>query len=65
MAKGKTKGGAWSKDEMKVLKSMFRSTSTKEVAGKLGRTVASVQTKATALGLRKTKKYLKSIGRAK
>ena len=48
MAKRKQKSGEWSKDEVKVLKKMFRSTS-----------------KATALGLKKTKKYLKSIGRAK
>jgi len=63
MAKQKT--GEWSKDEVKVLKQTFRNSSTKEVAEKLGRSVASVQAKASALGLTKTRKYLKSIGRAK
>ena len=65
MAQQKHKSGEWSKDELKLLKKMFRSASTKEVAEKLGRTARSVQNKASALGLKKTKKYLKSIGRAK
>lgn len=65
MAKRRQKSGRWSKDEVKLLKHMFRSTSTAEVARKLGRRVPSVQAKATKLGLKKTKKYLKSIGRAK
>ena len=65
MAKRKQKAGAWSKDEVKRLKKMFRNTSTKEVAEKLGRAEKSVQAKATKLGLKKTRKYLKSIGKAK
>ena len=64
VAKKKLGAGEWSKDEVKLLKKMFRNTSTKEVAQELGRSAASVQSKATALGLKKTKKYLKSIGRA-
>ncbi len=65
MAKPKLRSGAWSKDEVKLLKQVFRSTSTAGVAKKLRRTVSSVQNKARVLGLKKTKKYLKSIGRAK
>ena len=65
MAKRKLKSGAWSTDEVKLLKQMFRSISTAGVAKKLRRKVPSVQAKATQLGLKKTKKYLKSIGRAK
>ena len=65
MAKRKLKSGAWSKDEVNLLKQMFRSMSTQAVARKLRRAVPSVQAKATKLGLKKTKKYLKSIGRAK
>lgn len=57
------KSGAWSKAEVKQLKKAFRSQSTAEVARELGRSVNSVQAKATALGLTKTKKYLKLIGR--
>lgn len=64
MAKARSKSGAWSKDEVKRLKRMFRNMRTTEVARALGRSVASVQSKATALGLTKTKKYLKSICRA-
>ena len=65
MAKRKPKAGEWSKDEVKLLKQLFRSTSTKEVAEKLGRTPSSVQNKASALGLKKKRNYLKSIGRAR
>ena len=57
--------GAWSKDELKMLKKLFRNTSTKEVAEALGRSATSVQAKASTLGLKKTKTYLKSIGRSK
>jgi len=53
----------WSKSEIRLLKKLFRNMSTADVARELDRTVSSVQTKATVLGLRKTKKYLKSIGR--
>ena len=65
MAKQKLKSGEWSKDEMKLLKQLFHSTSTAEVAKKLNRKAASVQSKAAMLGLKKTKKYLRSIGKAK
>ena len=65
MAKRKLKSGVWSKDEVRQLKQMFQSTSTKQVAEKMGRDVNSVQNKARALGLKKTQKYLKSIRKAK
>ena len=52
----------WSKSEIRLLKKLFRNMSTTDVASELGRTVSSVRAKATVLGLRKTKKYLKSIG---
>ena len=55
----------WSKDELRMLKKLFRNTSTKEVAEALGRSATSVQAKASALGLKKTKKYLKSVGLSK
>ena len=57
--------GEWSKNEVKILKKIHRSTSTKEVAAKLGRKIKSVEAKASQLGLKKTKKYLKSVGLAK
>ena len=59
-----TVSGRWSKEEVRALKKIFRNRSTAEVAKELGRSAASVQAKASGLGLRKTKKYLKSSGRA-
>ncbi len=56
--------GVFSKNEVKILKKMFRSTSTKAVAAKLNRNMKSVDNKASQLGLKKTKKYLKSVGLA-
>ena len=53
--------GVFSKNEVKILKKMFRSTSTKKVAAKLNRKMKSVEAKASQLGLKKTKKYLKSM----
>ena len=54
--------GEWSKNEVKILKKIFGNTSTKKVAAKLYRKPKSVTAKASNLGLKKTKKYLKSIG---
>lgn len=62
MAKKKQKRNLWTKDEIKQLKKIYRNRSTKEVAEKLDRKQTSVQSKASELGLTKTKKYLKSIG---
>jgi len=66
MGKGKrTKvSGVWTEEEIRLLKKLFRGRSTRDVANELGRTVGSVRAKASALGLRKTKKYLKSLGKA-
>ncbi len=64
MAKKKLTSGEWSKVEVGVLKKMFPVTSTPTVAKKLGRSPDSVTKKAGAIGLKKSKKYLKSIGRA-
>ncbi len=64
MAKGKKLiKGEWLKHEVELLKKKFPQISTKEVAERLGRAVKSVQGKASKLNLKKTKKYLKSLGR--
>jgi hypothetical protein len=55
--------GTWLKHEVALLKKVFPHISTKEVADKLGRALKSVQAKASKLNLKKTKKYLKSLGR--
>ncbi len=54
----------WSKEELKKLKQIFKNRSTKEVAKQLARSEKSVQGKATKLGLKKSKSYLKKIGKA-
>jgi hypothetical protein len=56
--------GSWSKDEVKQLKKLFTNRSTKDVADQLGRSLRSVMGKAQKMGLKKSKKYLKSLGRA-
>ena len=57
--------GVFSKNEIKVLKKLFGNTSTKDIAAKLNRKPKSVETRAYKLSLKKTKKYLKSMGLAK
>jgi hypothetical protein len=56
--------GSWSKDEVKLLKKLFPNRSTQGVADELGRSLRSVMGKAQKMGLKKTKKYLKSLSRA-
>ena len=63
MAKKKLSKGSWSKDEVKKLKKIFRNSPTKDVAKELGRPLDAVKKKASRMGLTKTKKYLRSIGR--
>jgi hypothetical protein len=64
MAKKKLKKGLWSKNEVQILKKDFPQKSCAEVAKRLGRPLYAVKRKAYRLGIFKTKKYLKSIGRA-
>jgi len=53
----------WSKSEIKLLRKIYRNMITADVAKKLNRSVTSVQARDFLLGLRKTKKHLKSIGK--
>jgi DNA-binding NarL/FixJ family response regulator len=62
MAKKKVVSGVFTKEETKVLKKMYPSTSTKDVARKLNRKPKSVEAKASNLGLKKSSKYLKKVG---
>ncbi len=64
MAKKKHAKGTWTKAETTLLKKMFPNTVTATVAAKLGRPVGNVTNKAYHMGLKKTKKHLKSIGQA-
>ncbi len=54
----------WSKDEVKLLKKLFPNRRTQEVADQLGRSLRSVKGKSQAMGLKESKKYLKTLGRA-
>lgn len=57
-------GEAWTREEIRTLKSVFRNRSNSEVAELLDRTPKAVERKASKLSLTKTKKYLRSIGRS-
>jgi len=56
--------GSWSAGEVNLLKKLFSANATATVAAKLGRPTDAVKKKASRMGLRKTKKHLRSIGRA-
>ncbi len=56
--------GMWSEKDLKTLKALFPNTPTAIVAKKVKRKVDAVKKKASRMGLRKSKRYLKSIGRA-
>lgn len=64
MAKKKLTKGAWTKDDLKLLKKLFANIATADVAAKLGRPTEAVKKKASRMGLRKTRKYMKSLGRS-
>lgn len=56
-------GESWTREEIRTLRSLFRNSSNTEVAVALKRTPKAVERKAAKLGLTKTKKYLRSLGR--
>ncbi len=64
MAKKKLVKGLWSKSEVGLLRKLFPNKPTAKVAARLGRSTDTVKKKASRMGLKKTKKYMKSLGRA-
>jgi len=56
--------GPWSKAEIKQLRQLYPKMTTREAAETIGRPVEATKKKAYKLGLSKSKRYLKSIGRA-
>jgi hypothetical protein len=64
VAKKKAAGGLWTKQEVALLRKQFPTNPTAAVAKQLGRATDAVKKKASRMGLRKSSKYLKSIGRA-
>ena len=63
-AKKKLKKGLWSKGELNLLKKLFPNNPTAKISARLGRPNDAVKKKASRMGLRKSKRYLKSLGRA-
>ncbi|KPL22862.1 MAG: hypothetical protein AMJ75_07255 [Phycisphaerae bacterium SM1_79] len=56
--------GLWSKADINLLKKLFPTNPTSRIAKQLRRKTDAVKKKASRMGLRKSKTYLKSIGRA-
>lgn len=56
-------GDVWTKEEVRALRQLFGRQSNVDVAEVLDRTPKAVERKAAKLGLRKNKKYLRSLGR--
>jgi hypothetical protein len=64
MAKRNLTKGAWTKNDLAVLKKLFLSHPTAHVAAKLGRPTEAVKKKASRMGLRKSRQYMKTLGRS-
>jgi hypothetical protein len=56
--------GLWAKADLDLLKKLFATTATKEIAAKLSRPLDAVKKKASRMGLSKSKKYMKTLGRS-
>jgi len=54
----------WTKAEVSLLRKLFPTNPTSKIAKKLRRKTDTVKKKASRMGLRKSKRYLKSIGRS-
>ena len=63
-AKRKAIKGLWSKSDVSLLRKLFPSNPTAKIAARLGRPTDAVKKKASRMGLRKSKKYMKSLGRS-
>lgn len=63
MVKRRLTRGAWTSKDLSLLKRMFPDHPTAEVATRLGRPRDAVKKKASRLGLRKSRRYLRSLGR--
>jgi hypothetical protein len=62
MARRDTKG-SWTRDDVKQLKKLFSDRPTAEVAASLGRPTEAVKKKASRMGLKKSRRYMRSLGR--
>jgi hypothetical protein len=55
---------SWTTADVNLLKRLFPTNSTSKIAKKLGRKTDAVKKKASRIGLKKDKRYLKRIGKA-
>jgi hypothetical protein len=62
MARTQTKG-SWTRGDVTQLKKLFSDRPTAQVAAELGRPTEAVKKKASRMGLRKSRRYMKSLGR--
>jgi hypothetical protein len=62
--KNKLTRGPWKAKDLALLKRLFANTPTAAISKKLQRPNDAVKKKASRMRLRKSNKYLKSIGRA-
>jgi len=60
----KTPKGLWTTRDLNLLKKLFPNNPTSKIAAQLRRKTDAVKKKASRMGLRKSKRYLKCIGRA-
>jgi len=63
-AKRKKRPKLWTTAEVNLLKRLFPTNPTSKIAKKLRRKTDAVKKKASRMGLRKSKRYLRSIGKA-
>ena len=60
----KLRKNSWMPAEVGLLKRLFADQPTARLAKKLGRKVDAVKKKASRMGLKKSKRYMKTLGRA-
>ena len=63
MAKKTVAKGVWSAKDTSLLKKLFATTATAKIAAQIKKNVDAVKKKASRLGLKKSAKYLKTLGR--
>ncbi len=56
--------GPWTKNDLVALRKLFGNQPTAAVADRLGRPLDATKKKASRLGLRKSRSYMRSLGRS-
>lgn len=61
--KKKAAADVWTAKEANLLRKLFATNPTAKIAPKFGRSTDAVKKKAARMGLRKSKRYMKTLGR--